>query len=195
MRMVKETTRRSDGLDQLGAHVGLPRSGDVHRLHVRGCYLARRPLFALRGRRYLVKERRVDFLDTHVVGDTAFVSVRVGDDKVGVGGGGVLPKDDDENDNDDDGGGTLGRLLRTAASGMVLGESATFACDVSSATEDERRSLFFGPERVRGIRGCLGPVGEDATGLMLEVDSFRIARDGTEHFRRVRNRGSRSFAI
>ncbi len=188
MRMGKNVMHRSNGVDQLGQSIGLPRSGDVHKVHVRGYYLAHRPLFTLLGKKYFEKERRVEFLNTHNVGDTAFVCIHVG-----MGGGlsssiSILSKDD--NDTANASGGTLGRLLQTAATGMMLGETSVFTYDVALAPVEERRSLF---DADRICLGYLGPIGEDATKLLLEVDSFRIEREGKDQHRQVRNSGSRSL--
>ena len=183
----KKVTRRSQGLNQLGENIGLPKSGDVHKLHIRGYYLAPRPLFRLRGRKCWEKQRTVEFLDTHSVGDTAFVNVHVGD------GGGlsssILPREDA---NDPDVIGVLGILIQSAATDMVLGEKATFTYDIAAASEQERRSLFDGK---RICRGYYGPIEEDATELLLEIDSFRIERNGRDQCRKVQNSGSRTVAM
>lgn len=196
-RLGKKVTHRSNGLDQLGRPVGLPRSGDVHRVHVRGSYLAHRPLFRLGGKQYLCKERRIDFLDTHSIGDTAFVNVHVGGGEKGGGNGGVSssirphPKDDDNGGTTSSSTCTLGGLVQAAAAGMMLGESAVFTFDVAAASAAERRSLFDSHSAPM-CRGYLGPIKEDATRLILEVDSFRMERDGRHHLRQVRNSGSRT---
>ena len=199
--MRKEVTHRSTGLNQLGHTVGLPRGGDVHKVHVRGFYWARRPKFEWRGKKYLERMRRIEFLDTHMVGDTAFVGVRVGAGGRGDDGashrtpatsGSLLSEGVETREN---GAIALGGLLRTAASGMVLGEAATFTFVVSDA--DKRKGkitpLFCGENEI--CRGRVGSIEEDATSIVLEVESFRIVRNGQEHCRKIRNGGSRNFAM
>ena len=199
--MRKEVTHRSTGLNQLGHTVGLPRGGDVHKVHVRGFYWARRPKFEWRGKKYLERMRRIEFLDTHMVGDTAFVGVRVGaggrgDDRESrrtpATSGSILSEGVEAHD-----GGTitLGGLLRTAASGMVLGEAATFTFVVSDADKRKGKITPLFCDKNKIYKGHLGPIEEDATSIVLEVDSFRIVRNGKENCRKIRNGGSRNFAM
>ena len=191
LRMRKEVTHRSTGLNQLGHTIGLPQEGDEHKVHVRGFYRARRPKFELLGKKYFEKMRRIQFLDTHMVGDTAFVCVHVGAESHDISSS-ILSKGGGKKANDG-AGGTLGELIQTAASGMVLGEAARFTYDISDASESQKMSLFRDKNRI--CRGHFDSVKDDATSIILEVDSFRIMRNGKENCRKRRNDGSRVAAM
>uniref|UniRef100_A0A7S0B2H0 Uncharacterized protein n=1 Tax=Minutocellus polymorphus TaxID=265543 RepID=A0A7S0B2H0_9STRA len=193
--MSKKTTHKSTGRNDLGHDIGPPQTGDVIKAHVRGFYLAQRPLLRLHGRKFFEKTRRIAFLDTHRISDThmigddtAYVSVHVGQTQgEGAGGGlsssiiskgtgsaissSILVKETD--------GGVLGRLLSTAATGMVLGEKATFVYDLTAMDEVEKSLLVNDESKI--CRGQFGSVADDATGLILEVESSRIVRNGKEH--------------
>ena len=74
--------------------------GDIAKVHIKGSYYAQRPLFRLCNKDYFLKQRKVDFLNTHFIGETAFVSVHIGNSSKNA-------------FNDEDGYG-LGKLVRVA---------------------------------------------------------------------------------
>eukprot|EP00563_Minutocellus_polymorphus_P021194 CAMPEP_0197725438 /NCGR_PEP_ID=MMETSP1434-20131217/6974_1 /TAXON_ID=265543 /ORGANISM="Minutocellus polymorphus, Strain CCMP3303" /LENGTH=238 /DNA_ID=CAMNT_0043310913 /DNA_START=99 /DNA_END=815 /DNA_ORIENTATION=- len=181
----KKITHKSKAIDQLGNHVGMHQKGDVAKVHVRGHFLATRPLFRLGKKNFHVKQRKVFFLDTHHVGETAFVEVNIGNA--------------DKNNFDDDDCDGLGRLIRNAVEGMVFGESAIFTSDNISTRKEPSSSSpqrIIGRSNARICRGHFYPVETDAEVLCLEIDSFRVVRNGKLRARQIRNGyGGRNWAM
>lgn len=180
----KKITHKSKALDQLGNYIGTHQKGDVAKVHVRGHFLATRPLFRLGKKNFHVKQRKVEFFDTHFVGETAFLEINIGNAE--------------KNKFDDDDSDGLGRMIRNAVEGMVFGESATFTAEnISTRKESSSNS----PQKINGrsdarIRGHLYPVEIDAEVLFLEIDSFQIVRNGKTHARQIRNGyGGRTWAM
>ena len=172
--------------------IGLPQPGDVQKVHVRGYYVARRPLFEICGAKVLEKEHRIAFVDSHKISDshaigddTAYVSVHVGKPTetgaltssiLAKAPGSMLSSSIAANPTD---GGVLGGFLSKAALGMVLGEKATFTYDLAKM-DDVEMSLLVS-DKGQLCRGHFGSVPEDATGLVLEIESCAVMRDGMEH--------------
>ena len=172
----KKVTHAGTGIDQIGNDIGTPRMGDIVKVHIKGSYYAQRPLFRLCNKDYFLKQRKVDFLHTHFIGETAFVSVHIGNSSKNA-------------FNDEDGYG-LGKLVRVAVEGMAFGEAAVFTSD------NVAKALNFGSDKGSKKSICRGHVEADAEVLVLEIESFRIVRDGREHFRQVRNGyGGRSWTM
>ena len=166
----KKTTHAGTGLDQIGNDMGTPRMGDIVKVHMKGSYYARRPLFRLCTKDYFLKQRKVEFLNTHFIGETAFVSIHIGNSSKNA-------------FNDEDGHG-LGKLVRVAVEGMAFGEAAVFTSD------NVAKAMSFGSNAGSKKLICRGhdmDVEADAEVLVLEIESFRIVRDGREHFRQVGN--------
>ncbi len=178
----KEITHPGTGLDQLGNDMGMPRMGDVVKVHMKGNFFAQRPLFRLCNKDYFVKQRKMDFLNTHSIGETAYVKVHVGNSSKNA------FKDGDGNG--------IGRLVRVAVEGMAFGEAATFTCD------NVEKALSFNSDNAncKGSKKiCSGhdmDVDPDAEVMVLEIESFRIVRNNKEHCRQVRNGyGGRSWTM
>jgi len=186
MSAEKKITKKSDH------PIGLPQPGDVQKVHVKGYYVANRPLFELCGAKILEKERRIAFVDSHKISDshaigddTAYVSVHVGKPTetgaltssiLAKAPGSMLSSSIAANPTD---GGVLGGFLSKAALGMVLGEKATFTYDLAEMDEVEKSLLIN--DKGQLCRGHFGSVPEDATGLVLEIESCAVVREGKEH--------------
>ena len=182
----KKVTHKSDH------PIGLPKPGDVQKVHVKGYYVANRPLFTLCGTKFLEKERQVMFIDSHKISDshaigddTAYVSVHVGKPTekgaltssiLAKAPGSMLSSSIAAAPTD---GGVLGGFLSKAALGMVLGEKATFTYDLATMDEVEKSLLIN--DKGQLCRGHFGSVPEDATGLVLKIESCAVVRDGKEH--------------
>eukprot|EP00529_Nitzschia_sp_RCC80_P036537 CAMPEP_0113512356 /NCGR_PEP_ID=MMETSP0014_2-20120614/39298_1 /TAXON_ID=2857 /ORGANISM="Nitzschia sp." /LENGTH=197 /DNA_ID=CAMNT_0000408713 /DNA_START=476 /DNA_END=1069 /DNA_ORIENTATION=+ /assembly_acc=CAM_ASM_000159 len=186
MKFEKKILYKGMGQDQLGNYIGTPEPGDVVKIHVRGFYVVRRPLFKLGN--FVVKRRKVEFLDTHMIGDTAFVELTIDD--------GEEPNNDDgEEPNNDEGAkhssnNIVVEMLTLAVKGMMLGESA---------------KVMFGDNALAGKRHLL-PEAQDAAGraffksipgddeeeedsvqsIEFDIDCFRIVRRKKEHHRPAR---------
>lgn len=178
-RLSKKITHSGSGLDQIGNDVGTIRNGDIVKVHMKGSYYGQRPLFRLCNKDYFLKQRKVEFLNSHFIGETAFVSVHIGNSSKNA-------------FNDEDGYG-LGKLVRIAVEGMAFGEAAVFT------SNNVAKAMSFGGGKGSQKLICRGHdmhVEADADVLVLEIESFRIVRDGREHHRQVRNRfGGRTWAM
>eukprot|EP00542_Grammatophora_oceanica_P021881 CAMPEP_0194028760 /NCGR_PEP_ID=MMETSP0009_2-20130614/2662_1 /TAXON_ID=210454 /ORGANISM="Grammatophora oceanica, Strain CCMP 410" /LENGTH=166 /DNA_ID=CAMNT_0038668245 /DNA_START=26 /DNA_END=526 /DNA_ORIENTATION=+ len=151
-------TFRADGTDQKGVMVGLPQKGDIAKCHIKGDFWAvRKGVFGK------PKSKKIDFLDTHTVGDTAFLELNIG----------TKYKD-----------APIRNLLIECVSQMPLG--STVLIDIDPKTFEVPDITADG----KLCRGQYGALGKDADRIVFEVDLFRIARKGTEHHRKRRNRTS-----
>lgn len=158
----KVISRRAKGEDQLGNSVGLPREGDLVKFHVKAAFFAKRPKLQLGKIKFLEKRRPVQFISTHIIGDTAFVEIKITSDQPEP----VKALDD------------IVGFMRMFVHGMQLGEVATFTLSSSEFEVPEENSKL--------CKGHYATLGEDADELMFEIDLFRIVRGGKEH--RCRNR-------
>lgn len=154
----------SEGKDQLGRMVGKPQEGDVSKVHVAASYIAKRPKFKLGSWKVgKEKDREQEFLDTKIVGDTAFFSLPITSASSKKGGACH----------------TFADILAACAAEMKLGETASFRFDL-----DEKSRLLLSKSV---HKGHYKSVPDDATGVCVVLDSFRIVRGKTEHFRTSRN--------
>jgi len=170
------------GEDQLGDYIGTPEPGDIVKIHVRGWYVADRPLFKFgRNHKFFVKPRRVEFLDTHMAGETAFVELPIGD-----------PNDESKRSNNNNNN-IVVEMLTLVVKDMMLGESATVMFgDTALAgkrhllpkAQDVAGRTFF--KSIPG--GGRGDEGEDCAvqSIEFDIDCFRIVRQRKEHHRPAR---------
>ena len=159
--VVKQVTHSgSKGQDQLGNMVGLLQPGDTAKLHMTAYFTAQRPMFQVGGKKFGDKVRKIEFLRTHSVGETAFVSIDVGKPHRQV------PSD------------PIG-LIGYCIQDMQLGESATFTVD-ASVLKNPNAAGKIGPGHYR-------KVGDDAQKVVFQIDLFRVIRNGTMHHRPTRN--------
>lgn len=159
----KKILHPTNGKDQLGAAVGCPQPGDVAKIHVRGIFTEYNVPFCWGlSRRSVVT---TEFLDTHRIGDTAFVRL-----SIPAANANSTSKPQEP---------TLQDILIDAVQSMTLGESATVTYTTAS-------------EGILLAKHCLhkGQYQDVPSGVPVElqVDLFRIARgQETEHRRPTRN--------
>jgi hypothetical protein len=165
------------GKDQLGNVIGKPQLGDVAQIHLDASYTSVRPFFRLGFIKLGLKERKKDFLSTHIIGDTAFFDLEM--TKSVMADPPAEPKNFDE-------------LLAICARSMVLGEAATFVLDFSEQQQPYVKGLVVKAGRLH--KGHFANVPDTALTMTLKIDSFRIQRrqeenDGKRksHYRVSRN--------
>lgn len=160
-KVVKQVTHTGGkGQDQLGNMVGVLQPGDTAKLHMTAYFTAQRPMFKMGSKKIGDKVRKIEFLRTHSVGETAFVSIDVGKPHRQV------PSD------------PLG-LIGYCIQDMQLGESATFEVD-AAVLKNPNAAGKIGP-------GHYKKIGDDAQTVVLKIDLFRVLRSGTLHHRPNRN--------
>lgn len=104
------------------------------------------------------KESKVEFLSTHRIGSTAFIRV-------------PITKSTSKEAHE------LEEHLAAIAFTMALGDSVRVTLPAGS----------FPTNNKNFVKGQYASIADDAQSLILEVDSFRIERDGKEHHRVNRN--------
>lgn len=147
--LTMKVTYDSDGLDQLGNQLGKPNPGDTARVHVKGYYISQKPSGLFRK-----KNAKKPFIDTHSVGETAFVDLQI-------------PKQVQGNN-------SLVAIFMDAVRTMKLGDAAEtyFVSSEQGCTE-----------RIKGWIEDVPPHHD----VVMQIDLFRIVRDGKEHRRKTRN--------
>lgn len=148
------------GKDQLGNIIGKPQPGDIAKVHVKMSYIANRPLLKI-GIIRIGKEkpRKTEFLSTSIIGETAFFEVHIS-------------KNTESCSSFDD-------ILSAYVSQMMLGETSRFTFELDEKT----RNLF-----TRSLhKGHYQNIPDAATGIRLEIDSYRIVRGNNEYRRPNRN--------
>jgi hypothetical protein len=165
------TFNAKDGNDQLGQAVGTPQVGDIAKIHLKGSYSSVRPLFKLGSIKVANKARTKEFISTHLAGETAFFELDMA----------KATFTDTSADLR-----TLSDLLALCVRDMVLGESATFAFDITG--KSDIKDIVRNSGKLH--RGHYASVPEDADNM---VDLFRIHREDPSsgkrksHFRIARN--------
>ncbi|KAL3909718.1 MAG: hypothetical protein SGILL_007975, partial [Bacillariaceae sp.] len=139
------------------------------KFHMKASFAAEKPLFKLGKKKVGVKLRKKEFLNTHIVGDTAFFEVEIPTETT------KSPTTADE-------------IFASCVRSISLGDSAVFFLDVDSM--DPKASKTF---QHKLHKGHYKNVAAGTQQLFLEIDSFRIVRtDPTtnlkiEHHRQNRN--------
>ena len=154
------------GLDQLGNVIGSPLAGDIVKVHMQAFYTAPRPLF----HRFFVKPRQVEFLSTHMIGDTCFFEM-------------TIPADHSNAPT------SAMEILTVLIETMVLGEGACFTLDL----DNHKVKAMFVADRLHH-RAQWGDIPDDATNLVLYIDASRIVRGNKEH-RKVNRNGVGGFSL
>ena len=164
--LTKKMHYNAKGDDQLGKMVGQPCKGDVTKIHLVGVVVERnKPLFTIGKRAFFVrKEVRNVFLDTHVIGELAFLNLPI------PGGGAVDAVNAATRKTATC---PLTAILTQAVQGMNLGDSCTF----SFVTNDKG---MHGLSHIH--RGHYFTDLPANTTVDLHVDLFCIIRNGREHF-------------
>lgn len=163
--------------------VGKPQVGDVAQIHLDASYTSMRPLFRIGLAKFAEKERKKDFLSTHIIGSTAFFDL-------------VMTKNILEEHPAAPT--TFRGLLALCARDMVLNESASFVFDVNESSKHDWKKIVtsMGKEH----RGHFANVPDTVLTVTLKIDMFRIQRYPSEkaekrkshHYRIDRNgRGGR----
>ena len=152
------------GKDQLGEMIGTPQPGETARIHIVAYKVEYNKPRMKMGKRNLFGVRKVvqtRILDSHAVGDTAFLSL-------------VMPKPGTELSGDPSHAFTS--VLTEAVQTMQLGESAWV-------------HFITGPDGIRQHfhRGQYEAEFPPNTQIGCHVDLFRIVRKGKDHFRPTRN--------
>jgi hypothetical protein len=170
----KEMIFSSEGVDQLGRQVGIPLPQDVVKLHIKGSYASTRPLFKIGKKGFgASKLRKMEFLSSHIIGETAFFEVPIQTTTSST----KVPK-------------TVAEILEPCVRTMVLGEQSIFTLDFASMDETTK-DLFCG---AKIHKGHYKNMPRDAEKLIFDLDSFRIVRPDPskknvkiEHYRKSRN--------
>jgi hypothetical protein len=126
---------------------------------VKGKYNSVCPLFKLGSIKVANKPRTKEFISTHIVGETAFFDLDMS--KAVFSDSPPDPK-------------TMNDLLAQCVRDMVLGESATFAFDVTGKSSYVK-DIVRNSGKLHG--GHYASVPEDANSIVLELDLFRIYRE------------------
>ena len=157
--MRKQILFSSHGKDQLDRDVGKALPGDTAKCHLKASFTAELPSFTIGKKTFGVKVREKEFLSTRVVGSTAFFEVEIPT---------VIAESPT----------TFEEILAECLRTMSLGEAALFRFDFASLDPKVCKEMQH-----KLHKGHYSTVPENAQELLLEIESFRIARDTTEHFR------------
>lgn len=163
----KKTTFATKGKNQMEELIAKPHPGDTARVHVVGYKIEyNKPRFQIGKTAFFNRKvSKTRFLDTHVIGDTAFITLPISPSKESA-----------RSVNEGDARRVLTTVLMQVVQTMNLGDSAEvhFITGPDGMLEHVHKGQYEAsiPSDVH---------------LVLHVDLFRIVRDGREHFRPTRN--------